>query len=144
MVVSEVIPGRSISAVILARISPRAFGEVGSPSLPMLFTVARFQKARAFIVHPLYHSEGTGDWGLGTGDCGWLLVAGCWLLVTGDWLLVTGDWPSAFCLLLSAFCFLSPASCCLPPAACLLLPASWSHGFLAVTVRQGRHQSRLM
>ena len=43
MIMGEVIPSGPIRTVVLARISPRTFGEIRSPTLPMLVPAFRLQ-----------------------------------------------------------------------------------------------------
>src|SRR5690349_1953821 len=51
MVMREVLPGGSILAVILARIAPRALGQIRSPAFPVLFIPLGFFYTLAFRGH---------------------------------------------------------------------------------------------
>jgi hypothetical protein len=54
MVVGEIIPRVSISAIILPRISPRALGEIGPPAPPVFFSIGTSLKTFEFSAHPYY------------------------------------------------------------------------------------------
>jgi len=58
MIVGEVIPGRAVGAVILARIAPGSFREVRAPASPVRRLVSSLEQAISFSVHRYYGTTG--------------------------------------------------------------------------------------
>lgn len=60
MVMGEIIPRVSIGAIILARVSPRAFGEIGAPAPPVFFPIGAGFETFEFSAHLNYETTVAG------------------------------------------------------------------------------------
>src|SRR5215472_13119880 len=84
MIVWEIVPCRSIAAVVFARIAPGALRQVGSPALPMFLAAFRLQKAIAFSVHLFYRTTcGRGETRRPVARTRWSLLSGS--IIAGSW-----------------------------------------------------------